>query len=46
MITQIGGEVMSPLDAGVVKFHPPDGTVAELVQKDRYENLKRYHGVA
>ena len=45
-ITQLGGEVMSPLDAGVVKFRAPDGTIAELVQTDRYENLKRYHGVA
>jgi lactoylglutathione lyase len=44
-IRQLGGEVMSPLDAGVVKFRAPDGTIAELVQKDRYENLKRYHGV-
>jgi hypothetical protein len=38
--------VLSPLDAGVVKFRAPDGTIAELVQKDRYENLKRHHGVA
>jgi hypothetical protein len=37
---------MSPLDAGVVKFRAPDSTIAELVQKDRYENLKKYHGVA
>ena len=45
-IKDFGGEVMSPLDAGVVKFRAPDGTIAELVQKDRYENLKKYHGVA
>jgi lactoylglutathione lyase len=45
-ITQLGGEVMSPLDAGVIKFRSPDGTIAELVQKDRYENLKKFHGVA
>lgn len=45
-IKALGGEVMSPLDAGVVKFRSPDGTMAELVQKDRYENLKKYHGVA
>jgi lactoylglutathione lyase len=45
-ITRLGGEVMSPLDAGVVKFRAPDGTIAELVQKDRYENLKKFHGVA
>jgi lactoylglutathione lyase len=45
-IKQMGGEVMSPLDAGVIKFRAPDGTIAELVQKDRYENLKNYHGVA
>jgi len=44
-IRQLGGEVMSPLDAGVVKFRSPDGTIAELVQRDRYENLKKYHGV-
>ncbi len=45
-ITELGGEVMSPLDAGVIKFRAPDGTIAELVQKDRYENLKKFHGVA
>jgi lactoylglutathione lyase len=45
-IKELGGEVMSPLDASVVKFRAPDGTIAELVQKDRYENLKKYHGVA
>jgi lactoylglutathione lyase len=45
-IRALGGEVMSPLDAGVVKFRSPDGTIAELVQKDRYENLKKFHGVA
>jgi hypothetical protein len=45
-IKKLGGEVMSPLDAGVVKFRAPDGTIAELVQKDRYENLKKYYGVA
>jgi hypothetical protein len=38
--------VISPLDAGVVKFRSPDGTIAELVQKDRYENLRKFHGVA
>jgi hypothetical protein len=37
---------MSSVDAGVIKFRAPDGTIAELVQKDRYENLKKYHGVA
>jgi len=45
-IRQLGGEIFSPLDAGVVKFRSPDGTIAELVQKDRYENLKKYHNVA
>ena len=45
-IKQFGGEIFSPLDAGVVKFRAPDGTIAELVQKDRYENLKKYHGVS
>jgi hypothetical protein len=40
------GEVMSPLDAGVIRFRSPDGTIAELVQKVRYENLKKFHGVA
>lgn len=44
-IRQLGGEAISPLNAGVVKFRAPDGTIAELVQKDRYENLKTYHGV-
>ena len=45
-IKDFGGEVISPLDAGVVKFRAPDGTIAELVQKDRYENLKKHHCVA
>ena len=45
-IRQLGGEIFSPLDAGVVKFRSPDGTIAELVQKDRYKNLKKYHNVS
>ncbi len=45
-IVELGGEVMSPLDAGVIKFRAPDGTIAELVQKDRYENLKKNPGLA
>ncbi len=45
-ITELGGEIMSPLDAGVIKFRAPDGTIAELVQTDRYENLKKFHNVA
>ncbi len=45
-ITELGGEVMSPLDALVVKFRAPDGTIAELVQKDRYENLKKHNNFA
>ena len=40
-IKDLGGEVMSPLDAGVVKFRAPDGTIAELVQKDRYEKSQK-----
>ncbi len=45
-IKELGGEIMSPLDAGVIKFRAPDGTIAELVQKDRYENLKKHHNFA
>ena len=45
-IKRLGGEILSPLDAGVVKFRAPDGTIAELVQKDRYANLRKHHGVA
>ena len=45
-IKELGGEIMSPLDAGVVKFRAPDGTIAELCQKDRYENFRKHHGVA
>ena len=45
-IKQLGGEIYDPLDKGVIKFRSPDGTMAELVQKDRYENLKKYHGVS
>jgi hypothetical protein len=37
---------MSPLDAGVVKFRAPDGTIAELCQTDRYENFRKHHKVA
>jgi lactoylglutathione lyase len=45
-IKELGGEIMSPLDAGVVKFRAPDGTIAELCQKDRYENFRKHHGVS
>jgi len=44
-IKQHGGEIFSPLDAGVVKFRAPDGTIAELCKPDRYENLRRHHNV-
>src|ERR1700722_13688058 len=30
-IKALGGEILSPLEAGVVKFRSPDGTMAELV---------------
>jgi lactoylglutathione lyase len=45
-IKALGGEIMSPLDAGVVKFRAPDGTIAELCQTNRYENFRKHHNVA
>lgn len=44
-IKEFGGEILSPLDAAVVKFRAPDGTIAELCQKDRYENFRKHHNV-
>jgi lactoylglutathione lyase len=31
-----GAELLSPADAEVVKFRSPDGTIAEIVNVDRY----------
>ena len=36
-IKDLGGEVMSSLDADVVKFRAPDGTIAEVVATGRYK---------
>jgi len=36
-IKAYGGEILSSPEAGALKFRAPDGTIAELVDKGRYE---------
>jgi hypothetical protein len=40
-IRELGGEVMSPLNTGVVKFRAPDGTIAELVAQRSFPQIRR-----
>jgi lactoylglutathione lyase len=35
-----GGTVLSPPDAGTVKFRAPDGTIAEIMNPGRYEKIR------
>ena len=35
-----GGTLLSKADSGTVKFRSPDGTVAEIVPKGRYEKMR------
>lgn len=36
-IKAAGGTILSPPDAGTVKFRAPDGTIAEIMDPGRYE---------
>ena len=39
-IKAYGGTILSKPGAGALKYRSPDGTVAEIVAKDRYEGKK------
>jgi predicted enzyme related to lactoylglutathione lyase len=40
-IKNAGGEILSKPGAGALKFRAPDGTLAEIVARGRYEKLKQ-----
>jgi lactoylglutathione lyase len=40
-IEEFGGTILSKPDAGTVKFRSPDGTIAEIADPGRYEELQR-----
>jgi len=42
-IKKNGGTILSKPDEGALKFRAPDGTVAEIVAKGRYEKMKAKH---
>jgi lactoylglutathione lyase len=35
-----GGEILSPPDAGTVKYRGPDGTISEIADPDRYAKMR------
>jgi lactoylglutathione lyase len=39
-----GGALLSPPDAGTVKFRAPDGTIAEIMDPGRYEKMREEPG--
>ncbi|HMD66040.1 MAG TPA: VOC family protein [Stellaceae bacterium] len=39
-----GGTLLSKPDSGTVKFRSPDGTIAEIVDVGRYENMREKRG--
>jgi lactoylglutathione lyase len=39
-----GGVLLSKPDSGTVKFRSPDGTIAEIVDVGRYENMRHQRG--
>jgi lactoylglutathione lyase len=39
-----GGTFLSKPDSGTVKFRSPDGTIAEIVDVGRYENMRDERG--
>jgi lactoylglutathione lyase len=39
-----GGALLSPPDAGTVKFRAPDGTIAEIMDPGRYEKIREEPG--
>jgi lactoylglutathione lyase len=42
-ITRHGGTILSKPDEGALKFRAPDGTLAEIVGKGRYEKGQAKH---
>jgi lactoylglutathione lyase len=43
-IKKFGGTILSdPMAKGALKFRAPDGTVAEVVEAGRYEEMRRKH---
>ncbi len=40
-IEEFGGTILSKRDAGTVKFRSPDGTIAEIADPGRYQQLER-----
>jgi lactoylglutathione lyase len=38
-IAEFGGTILSKPDAGTVKFRTPDGTIAEIADPGRYEEM-------
>ena len=40
-IEEFGGTILSKPDAGTVKFRSPDGTIAEIADPGRYQQLER-----
>ncbi len=38
-IEEFGGTILSKPDAGTVKFRSPDGTIAEIADPGRYEDM-------
>lgn len=38
-IEEFGGTILSPRDAGTVKFRSPDGTIAEIADPGRYQEM-------
>ena len=42
-IEQHGGTILSKADEGALKFRAPDGTLAEIVGRGRYEKNKAKH---
>ena len=42
-IEEFGGTILSKPDAGTVKFRSPDGTIAEIADPGRYEDMAERH---
>jgi lactoylglutathione lyase len=40
-IEENGGVILSPRDAGTVKYRAPDGTISEIADPGRYEKMRQ-----
>jgi lactoylglutathione lyase len=40
-IKEYGGTILSQEEAGALKFRAPDGTIAEVVHRGRYDDAKQ-----